>query len=116
LGIPGCFLMTAGAAQPWGCGALVPVEGVNEAQILVFDPRLGLPLPGPKGSAGTELARAYRLASPIAGPDDGRQIATLAALRKQPDLLNALTVDQKLPYDVSADQVKEAAVRLATPL
>ncbi len=114
MGIPGCFVTHPNGTAPWACGALVEVGG--EKQVLLFDHRLGLPLPGAKGSADDPLARAFRLALPVAGPDDGRQIATLAALRRQPDLLKPLTVDDKLPYDVGAEQVKDAVVRLAPPL
>jgi hypothetical protein len=116
LDVPGCLLTTPGADAPWGCGALVEVEGDKQKQVLVFDHRLGLPLPGPKGPAGSPLARAFRLATLVPAPDDGQQIATLAALRKQPDLLKPLTTDEKQPYDVNAEQLKEAVVRLALPL
>jgi hypothetical protein len=114
--VPGCLVTTPGADAPWACGALVEVEGDRQKQVLVFDHRLGLPLPGPKGPAGSQLARAFRLATPVPGPDDGQQVATLAALRKQPDLLKPLTTEEKQPYDVGAEQVKEAVVRLALPL
>lgn len=116
MGIPGCFVMTPGADRAWACGALVPVGEGGEKQVLLFDCRLGLPLPGPKGPPDGELARAHRLASPVPGPRDGQQVATLAALRKQPELLKPLTTDEKQPFDVGAEQVKDAAVRLAPPL
>jgi hypothetical protein len=121
LDIPGCLITSAG--QPWACGALVEVEGDKQRQVLVFDHRLGLPLPGPKGQPGGALARAYRLATPVPGPDDGQQVATLAALRAQPELLKPLATDPKAwpptrwePYDVGPEQVKEAVVRLALPV
>jgi hypothetical protein len=113
--IPGCLLTTLNGA-PWGCGALVEVEGMKGKQLLVFDHRLGLPLPGAQGPTGGPLARAFRLALPVTGREDGRQIATLAELRKQPDLLAPMTVDAKHPYPVDAEQLKETIVRLATPL
>jgi hypothetical protein len=116
LDVPGCLLTTPGADAPWGCGALVEGEGDKQKQVLVFDHRLGLPLPGPKGPAGSPLARAFRLATLVPAPDDGQQIATLAALRKQPDLLKPLTTDEKQPYDVGPEQLKDAVVRLALPL
>ncbi len=116
MGIPGCLVMTANAPAPWACGALVEVEGVKEKQVLLFDHRLGLPLPGAAGPGRGQLARAYRLALPVAGPDDGREIVTLAALRKQPELLKPLTVEAAHPYDVTAEQVKDSVVRLAPPL
>jgi hypothetical protein len=115
MGIPGCFLTVPGSA-PWGCGALVEVEGLPGKQLLVFDQRVGLPLPGAKGPAKGPLARAFRLAMPVMGPQDGTQIATLAELRKQPELLAPLTVDKEHPYSVGAEQLKETVVQLATPL
>jgi len=116
MGISGCLVMTPGAPAAWACGALVPIDGAKEKQLLLFDHRLGLPLPGAQGPPAGELARAYRLAAPIAGPTDGQQIATLAALRKQPELLRTLTVDENQPYDVGPEQLKEAALRLAPEL
>jgi hypothetical protein len=116
LGIPGCFIMSPGDTPPWACGALVDVAGSKESQILLFDPRLGLPLPGAKGPADSPLARAFRLALPVAGPEDGRQIVTLAALRREPDLLKPLTADDRHPYDVGREQVTDALIRLAPPL
>jgi hypothetical protein len=116
MGIPGCLLTTPGGSPPWACGALVEVEGLKEKQVLVFDHRLGLPLPGEKGPAASALARAFRLGTPMVGPDDGQQIVTLAALRAKPDLLKPMTVDAKYPYEVGPEQVKETLVRLAPPL
>ncbi|HEX5272093.1 MAG TPA: hypothetical protein VFW33_16465 [Gemmataceae bacterium] len=115
MGLPGCFLTTPGGT-PWGCGALVEIPGSKEKQILVFDAGAGLPLPGAKGPPAGPLARAFRLALPVMGPEDGVQIATLAELRKQPALLAPLTVDEKHPYAVGAEQLKDTVVRLAPPL
>jgi hypothetical protein len=115
MGIPGCLLTTP-ADPPWACGALVEVEGQKEKQLLVFDHRVGLPVPGTEGPAGGPLARAFRRALPVVGREDGRQIATLAQLRKQPELLAQLTVDEKHPYKVGAEQLKDTLVRLAVPL
>jgi hypothetical protein len=116
LGIPGCFVAQPDSPEPWACGALVAVDGGKEKQVLLFDHRLGLPLPGPKGKADGPLARAFRRALPVAGPEDGQQIITLAELRKQPELLKPLTADDKHRYDVGAEQVKESKVQLALPL
>lgn len=116
LGIPGCVLAPGGAGQPlrpWACGALVTLPG-DKKEVLLFDPRLGLPLPGPK-AASPELAAAFRLARPVRGTGD-EQPASLAGLRRRPDLLGALTVDPEHPYDVTADQVRGAGLYLAPPL
>jgi hypothetical protein len=91
LGVDGCMLLVpAGAAgqthlRYWIPGALV------DKQIYLFDTRLGLPVPGPNGQG----------------------VATLARVRTQPELLQALTVDEKFPYDVTADQAKQAEIHVA---
>ncbi len=114
--IPGCLIVSPSVPTPWACGALVAVEGSKEKQLVLFEHRLGLPVPGAKGSPGGDLARAYRLACPVPGPNDGQQVATLAVLRKQPELLKPLTTEEKQPYDIGPEQVKEAAVRLTPEL
>jgi hypothetical protein len=94
LGVDGCMIAlpgdgpTAGAARYWIPGALI------DNQVYLFDTRLGLPLPGP----------------------DGKGIATLADVRTQPDLLRALTVDEKHPYDVTPEQAKRAEVHVVCSL
>lgn len=94
LDVPGCLLLTPAenGLRFWACGALIEQEG--RPQVFVFDPRLGLPLPGP----------------------NGRGIATLAQLSAQPELLKLLTVDEKYPYDVTPEQVKRAEVHLVCPI
>jgi hypothetical protein len=120
LGIPGCVLAAgdrqAEPPQPWACGALADLPGGKEKEVFLFDPRLGLPLPGPKdSSAGPELAGAFRLGSPVPVPGDSAP-ATLAALRRQPDALKALTVDDKHPYDVTAERLDASRLYLVAPL
>ncbi len=93
LGLEGCLIaLPDGPGAPtvryWIPGVLV------EGQIYLFDTRLGLPLPNP----------------------EGKGIATLAQVRSQPEWLRALTVDDKLPYDVTAEQVKRAEVHLVCAL
>jgi len=65
----------------WIPGALV------DNDIYLFDTRLGLPLPG-----------------------DPNKIATLKEVRARPQLLKNLSADPKLPYDVSAEQVKKLEI------
>ena len=62
--------------------------------IYLFDARLGIPLPGPKGEG----------------------IATLAQVRAQPAVLQQLGLDAKNPYDVSQDQAQRAEVHVACAL
>ena len=46
---PGCLIATPGASIPWACGALVPVEGSKEKQVLALRPSSG---PAPAGGQG----------------------------------------------------------------
>ena len=62
--------------------------------IVLFDPRLGLPIPGPGGSG----------------------IATLAQACSAPQVLQQLTVDKKTPYDITADSARKATIYLTCPL
>lgn len=87
MNVPGCLISVPGRDGPrlWACGALVEADGGN---ILLFDPRLGLPLPGPKGEG----------------------IASLAEVRQSGDVLRQLTVDEKHPYDITVELAAKAEV------
>jgi hypothetical protein len=84
LDVPGCLLGpatdTPTAASAWGCGALTEAADGGK-QVIVYDLRLGLPLPG-----------------------------TLGQLRKQPGLLKPLTVDPKHPHDLTAEQLQAVRI------
>lgn len=94
LGLHGCMLAYAEEiegktrARLWIPGVLVDKE------IYLFDTRLGLPLPGPKGAG----------------------IATWNQLRTQADLFQPLAGDDKHAYDVTWAQVKNAEIYLVCPL
>jgi hypothetical protein len=91
----GCLVgYPGGDGQPvfWACGAVVQ-DGASR-QVLLFDPRLGLALPGPGGQG----------------------VATWAALQAKPDLLQQLTSDDKVRYDVTPEQVRASALYLAPSL
>jgi hypothetical protein len=96
LNLEGCMIAVPGAspAQPrfWAPGVLIEDKGRRD--IYLFDTRLGLPIPGPAGKG----------------------IATFAQVRKQPDLLQPLTVDQQTPYDITPDQARAAEIYLVCPL
>jgi hypothetical protein len=77
-------------ADPWACGVIV--EG--KPDVYLFDPRLGLPLPG----------------------EGGKGVATLAEICKKPDLLNQLKIDGAPAYDVTPDQAKTAELHLVRSL
>ena len=79
----------SGGMSFWACGVVV---GHGE-DVYLFDPRLGLPLPGPKAQG----------------------IATLAEFRKQPEVLAQLHVE-KYHYDVTSEQARAAHVLLVRPL
>jgi hypothetical protein len=72
----------------WAVGVLA------DDKVLLYDQRMGLPVPGP-GGAG---------------------VAGLADAAKDPPLLKALTVDPKLPYDVTPERAAKAQAFLAFPL
>ncbi len=90
----GCLLYVPGEREGrmrfWACGVILG-EGKD---VYLFDPRLGLPLPGPKGQG----------------------VATLAQVRKQPDVLAQLNLDEKHRYDVTGEQAKNAHALLVCPL
>jgi hypothetical protein len=113
LGIPGCVLATDDDKEPlrpWACGALVSQSG-GKKEVLLFDTRLGLPLPGPPAPASPEQTAAFRLALPVPGGED-RQPASLAAVRRQFDLLDALKTDDRHAYDITRRQLEESRLYL----
>jgi hypothetical protein len=100
--LQGCLVYCPGAgregdapAEPgdgrlWACG--VVVEGGPD--VFLFDPRLGLPIPGPHGKG----------------------IATLAQAAQNAEVLRQLTVQDAHRYDVTAAQASAAELRLVCPL
>lgn len=93
LGVPGCMLALPGEGE--GARPRYSLPGaLVEQDIYLFDTRMNLPLPAP----------------------DGKGIATLAQVRSQADPFRPLQVDDKLPYDVTAAQAKQAIVLLPCPL
>jgi hypothetical protein len=92
----GCLIALpgkGGQAKPWLAGVLIAAQDKDE--IYLFDPRLGLPVPGPQGKG----------------------IATLAQLRADPTLLDGLKVPGDVcQYDVSAAEVANAEILVASPI
>ncbi|HEY7424273.1 MAG TPA: hypothetical protein VH682_08610, partial [Gemmataceae bacterium] len=89
----GCLLQVpddSGKLRFWACG-VVAGDGKD---VYLFDPRLGLPLPGPKGQG----------------------IATLAEIRKDPEILAPLNVNEKQRYDVTPEQARSAQAQFICPL
>jgi hypothetical protein len=89
--LQGCLVYCPGdkdAPRLWACG--VVVEG---GPIHLFDPRLGLPIPGP----------------------EGKGVATLGQM-KDLQVLGQLTVNDSHRYDVTAEQAARADLRLVCPL
>jgi hypothetical protein len=74
----------------WACG--VVLNGGSD--VYLFDPRLGLPLPGA----------------------NGKGVATLADVCKDASLLKQLDVDAAHPYDVTAEQARTAELQLVCSL
>ncbi len=94
LGVPGCLVTVTAGEQEQGPPMLWCAGAVVDKDVLLFDPRLGLPVPGP----------------------DGKGVATLAQVRAKPELVQALNVDDKLRYDITPARAKRAEIYLATPL
>jgi hypothetical protein len=91
--LQGCLLLVTGKDSStllWACGVVPAAEPAN---MYLFDPRLGLPLPGP----------------------GGKGIATLAQARSDPTVLQQLKAD-KVNYDVTAEQARSATAALFVPL
>lgn len=80
----------SGGMRLWACGVVVG----DSKEVYLFDPHLGLPLPGPNGEG----------------------IATLAQARTQPKVLAQLNVEDKLRYPVTAEQARAAQAVLVCPL
>lgn len=92
-GLQGCLLFRPdekGVARFWACGVTV---GTAPDTLYLFDPRLGLPLPGPGGQG----------------------IATLAQARTDPAILSQLKIAD-IAYDVTPQQVRSATVGVVCPL
>jgi hypothetical protein len=86
--LTGCLIYCPdkdGNMRLWACGVLVN----DKPDVYLFDPRLGLPVPGPKGEG----------------------IATLGEARTDPTVLGQLTVSDKHPYDVTPEQAATAELR-----
>lgn len=92
LDLPGCIVAFAPEAGKTP-DRLLPGVLVDK-DIYLFDSRMGLPLPGVKPGA----------------------IATLTQLRNEPRLLEALNVDPRFAYDVTANHVANAEIYLCVPL
>ncbi|HEY7315782.1 MAG TPA: hypothetical protein VH643_41010 [Gemmataceae bacterium] len=89
----GCLLQVpdqSGRMHLWACGVVVG-DGKN---VYLFDPRLGLPLSGPKGEG----------------------VTTLAAVQKDSAILAQLKVSAKHSYDVTPEQARAAQAQLVYPL
>jgi hypothetical protein len=90
--VPGCLIAKqeplANSFPLWCCGVLV------ENDIYLFDPRMGLPVPGPNGEG----------------------IATLVEARTNPSVLRQLVLDDSHQYDVTAEQAQKARLYIAVPL
>lgn len=80
----------SGAQHLWTCGVVVG----DDKAVYLFDPSLGLPLPGPKGEG----------------------VATLAQACEQAEILGQLNVDKKYRYPVTREQARSAQAQLVCPL
>jgi hypothetical protein len=85
-----CRDKPADAPRLWACGVVLN----GGPDVFLFDPRLGMPLPGA----------------------NGKGVATLAAVCKDASLLKQLDVDAAHPYDVTAEQARTAELQLVCSL
>jgi hypothetical protein len=94
--LTGCLVSVPaerGQRQLWACGVAVAGRWYRGGGgLYLFDPRLGLAVPGP----------------------GGRGVATLAQVRADPTLLKPLAAGGRL--DFTAEQVKDARAHLVCPL
>jgi hypothetical protein len=90
----GCLIFCrdkpADAPRLWACGVVLN----GGPDVYLFDPRLGLPLPGA----------------------NGKSVATLAEVCKDASLLKQLDVDAAHPYDVTTEQARTAELHLVCSL
>lgn len=91
--LQGCLVFIPGdkgEKRLWACGV---TWGKQPDGVYLFDPRLGLPVPGP----------------------GGKGVATLKQAREDAGVLGQLKID-KLAYDVTPDLAKAATLELVCPL
>jgi hypothetical protein len=74
----------------WACGVVIG----DGKDVYLFDPHLGLPLPGPNGEG----------------------VATLTQAREKSEVLGQLNIDDKLRYPVTKEQAQAAQAQLVCPL
>ena len=89
----GCLVFCDGRAapdKPWACGVVV----YGRPEVYLFDPRLGLALPG-EGGVG---------------------VATLSDVVRKPDLLKQLKIEGAPEYDVTPAQAAKAELHLVCSL
>jgi hypothetical protein len=90
---PGCLFIEPGSGQDKPDRVLA-VGVVIDKDLYLFDPGLGLPIPGP----------------------DGKGVATLAQALKEPGILGQLTVNEKVAYDVRSERLQKSEPRLCVSL
>jgi len=79
-----------GGTNLWACGVVIG----DSKDVYLFDPNLGLPLPGPNGEG----------------------VATLAQAREKAEILAQLNVGEKNRYPVTREQAQAAQPQLVCPL
>jgi hypothetical protein len=92
LNIDNCMLALPGP-KPGDVRQWIPAALIDN-NLYLFDTRLGFPVPGP----------------------NGKGVATLKEVQDHPELLQALTLDAKFPYDVKPEDVQHAEVEMACNL
>ncbi|HTU22889.1 MAG TPA: tetratricopeptide repeat protein [Gemmataceae bacterium] len=105
----------SGSTRLWACAVVVG----DDKEVYLFDPRLGLPLPGPKGKGIATLAQARKQPEILAQLHLGKKYQYLALPLDFPACLSYLAqlhVGEKLQYPVTAEQARAAQAHLVPPL
>lgn len=113
--LQGCLLFVPGRGkQPtlWACGVVL----ANEPELADFDPWNALPWSKPRPAYEPTPIYLFdpRLGMPLPGPN-GIGIATLKQARDDPSVLAQLQVDD-VKYDVTAQKAKDAEALICVPL
>jgi hypothetical protein len=140
-GLVGCLLLRPGkepaGQRLWACGVAAEVD--KKRNLYLFDPRLGLPLPGPGGRGIATLAAARTGPAMLAqltvesghrGPTHfimqtlgahglapaGVPAGSPAQLHAALDMMKSNVVTMAYPYDVTAERARAAEVYQVCPL
>ncbi len=106
----GCLVGNGTKANPEGDQSIWAVGVLIDNELYLFDPRLGLPVPGPNGQGVATLAQVLKTDARVPDPLPRLTVGVAGAgallLHRDGPVLDQLTVGKKYPYDVTADQAR----------